>query len=162
MLGTLELLGRTHPVAKAELHLPTMDDSCWLNLLVAAEPDESFAVCGVELQLVRNMDELDGKRLHVRWPFEALADDSVGADPVGAECESDLNYWHSDDGNYIFVEVRIDFHRLAGSEFRCEVYFRLAGVDVELQESEPVPEELTFEARGSFTVTADEIDPYHP
>lgn len=157
MIGQLALNGCTYVIKSAELHLPRDGDSHWLYMLIIAEPDDGFALWGVQLPLLRGLDDLHGQRLHVQWQGEVYPDDTLGTDVGGADVMSDLNYWHGSETSYAFVEVQVDFERIDGRRYRCRVALGLFNPDAD------PPLDVTagpaVHAIGEFVADADEVNP---
>jgi hypothetical protein len=158
MIGTLKLGDAVYAVRSVEMHVPEEGETRWLYLLVAAEPDEGFALWGLELPLLNSLEALHGQRLHVRWGGDAFDDDTLGTDIIGVESTTDLNYWHGSQGSYAFAEVQVDFERVAEHRFRCCVSLLLTDPDAD-QEAGCVPQVPPVRATGEFTAEVDEIDP---
>lgn len=152
MLGEMTVLGRIHAITEAELHVPAVYETRLLYLCVAAEPSGGFGIWEVDLTRLRDLDELNGKRLHIRWTGEAFEDDTLGTDNTGVDDVTDLNYLQVEGRGYGYREVQVDFTRIQGRHYRVEAHLVL------MTDGEKPADDFT--ATAEFTVDADEHDPF--
>ena len=158
MKNSMQVLGKNYDIAKTDIHLPVMDEVRMMYMSVlTASGTEGFGLCEIELALLEDIDELDGRRMHIRPNGETYDDDTLGTDIIGADMLTDLNCWHTFDGSYSYGDILVDFKRIEGRTYRVHV-------EMTLTESEEEPEDLSPEdynilATADFTVTVDEINP---
>jgi hypothetical protein len=76
---------------------------------------------------------------------------------TGVSSTTDLNYLKTLDDEYGYGEIQIDFTRLGGREYRCQV--RLTLTDRPEESSELSPEDFNLLGTAEFIVTADENNP---
>ena len=103
MQNTITLNGKSYPTENVELHLPVVDETRLLYMAVESETEAGgFGLWEIELALLDNIEDMDGKRIHVRPDGETYDDDSLGTDIIGADMFTDLNYWSASDDGYCY------------------------------------------------------------
>lgn len=152
MLGQLSVLGTIYPVTHAELHVPALYGTRLMYLRVSTEHDGGFGIWEVDLSRLEGLNELDGKRIHIRWEGDAFEDDTLGTDTTGVEDTTDLNYLQADGENYGYREVLVDFTRLQSHQYRVEARFVL------MSEDEDPANDVS--AMAELLVEVDEQDPF--
>ena len=159
MVDMIKLRGKSYPITKMDLHLPEVSDVRMMYMRVDTGADiGGFALWDIELALLNNIEELDGKRIHIMPDGETYEDDTLGTDIIGAM--TDANYWSANSmeyEDYFYGDILVDFRRIEGRIYRVHV-------EMTLTESEEEPEDLSPEdynisATADFTVTVDEINP---
>jgi len=159
MKNVLKIHDIEYSIEKAELHLPLVDDIRIMYMMIQCGSNEGgFAIWEIELGLLEKIDDLDGKRIHVKPNGETYDDDTLGTDIIGADILTDLNYWQGPgDEDYCYGDIKVDFERINGSTYRVRV-------ECSLTDSDDNPDELPSEAfkiigKAEFTVTVDEKNP---
>ena len=176
-MNTLTVNRNTLPVVEAELHLPYTHGARLMYLRVSAVDDrEGFELTlgEIELPLLKDIQSLDGQRLHVRLDGEAYHDDTLGTDVIGM-MNNDLSEWSCGMEGVSDGELKIDFHHLEGDMYRCVAEFAW---QYEEDDEPPEEEEIVFEdeeedandreseepedviGSADFLVRVDEIDPH--
>ena len=159
VVNTMELNAQTYSIEEVELRLPLIDDVRLLFLSVTSATEAGgFGLWEVEVRELDGVDELDGKRIHIKPNGECYDDDTLGSDMIGACETSELNYWRAYRQSYIYGDILVDFMHVEGRKYR--VHFECT-----LTDSDKDPEDLTpddYSARGSadFVVEVDEKNPY--
>jgi len=154
MDNTILLNGISADIRSAELHLPACDGFRRMYLLVTAEPRTEFALWDVDLLLLADINDLDGKRIHVRGDGETFEDDTLGTDILPL---NDGTGWYSTQGDYLFSELQMDFKRLEGCTYRCKVQCLLTDADEEAEK--PGWGLGGIPAYAEFVVDVDEANP---
>ena len=161
MNSTVTLHGASYPVTEAELHLPVVDDMRLIYMMVTSDSVAGgFALWEIELALLEKIDDLDGKRIHVRPNGETYDDDTLGTDIIGSDSFTDLNYWNTHGQaipGYCYGDILVDFKRIEGRTYRVRA-------EMTLTESDEDPEDLSSEdynvtGSADFVVTVDEQNP---
>jgi len=161
MHGSVTLEDTTSAIMNAELHLPVVDEIRMMYMSVGTDPIAGgFRLREIELALLEDIDQLDGKRIHVRPNGETYDDDTLGTDIIGADILTDSNCWCTDGldyETYSFGDILVDFHRIEGRTYRVHVEMTLT--DSEEDRADLAPEDFRFTGSADFTVTVDEQDP---
>jgi hypothetical protein len=159
MHGIITLQGVEYPVDSVELHLPEIDETRMMYLSVSTKTgaNMSFNLWDVEIALLENIDDLDGKRIHLHPDGESYEDDTLGADIIGAM--TDANYWFTSDGGYVYGDILIDFKRIKGQIYRVTAEISLADSDEDPEDLSP--EDFSYHASLDFMVTVDEKNPMY-
>ena len=158
MQGTVTLLCENYPISRTKLHLPLVDDMRMMYMMVETDTEAGgFALWEIELALLENIYDLDGKRIHVKPDGQTYDDDTLGTDIIGADNFTDLNYWSTEEDGYCYGDILVDFTRLEGRKYKVHV-------EISLTESDEDPEDLSpedYNINGSadFIVTVDEENP---
>lgn len=159
MIGTLIIHGQEYPIAEVELLLPFDGETRWMYLTVGGEdPNVGFGMWEVEFALLRELDDLDGKRMHVRPDYSTYDDDTLGTDITGMYSTTDINYLKSGEQAFSFGEVQLDFERIRGKEFRCR--FEATLTDNDDGELDELPASAFWaKASAEFVVSIQERRP---
>lgn len=154
----LSIFGKTYPVIDAELHLPRVDEARWLYMGAYVEPDDGLRLWDIELASLQDLDDLDGKRIHVRPNGETYDDDTMGTDIVGMYDTTDMNGWKVGNEIYLYGDIQIDFERIEGRQFRCR--FECTLTDKDEEPKNLPPEDFNIVGIADFIVVADERGRY--
>jgi hypothetical protein len=159
MEGIVTLQDIGYPIDSVELHLPTVDDTRMMYLSVSTETGASmsFNLWDIELALLENIDELDGKRIHLYPNGESYEDDTLGADIIGAM--TDANYWFTNGNSYVYGEILMDFKRIRGQTYRITAAITLA--DSAEDPEDLSPEDFSYHAELDCLVAVDEKNPMY-
>ena len=150
--------GVNYEINNVELHLPVDDDVRFLYMLACTDSEtEGFGLWEIELALLGNIDDLDGKRIHIKPNGENYDDDTLGTDIIGADMITDLNYLNTPDACYSYGDIMVDFKRIEYRTYQIHI-------EMTLTESEEDPEDLSpedYNITGSadFLVNVDENNP---
>ena len=149
----------TRLIDKLQLHIPAAGGARVMYLLADSDSDiGGFALWDIELACLENLDDLYGKRIHIKPNGEAYPDDTLGTDILGAM--TDGNYWstrsdHLDD--YSYGDILVDFKRIKGRQYHVHVELTLTDSDEDPEDLSP--EDFDVHASADFTVTVDEENP---
>ena len=147
-----------YPIESSELHIVKCDNIFRMYLGVANKKIGGFGFWEVELKSLKLIDELDGKRIHVKPNGELYNDDTLGTNMLGAYEDSDLNYWGGDAGFYYYGEILIDFKRLQDLTYRVHIELTLTDSDEEPEDLKP--EDFNIKAHAGLEVVLDEKLPF--
>ncbi len=159
MDNTVTLNGETYPTTFLELHLPEIRDVRHMFLKVFYEQG-CFLIWGMELSLLKSIEDLDGQRIHLKPDGSAYEDDTLASDIFVAYDTSGANYWTDDTdeegGCYAYGDILIDFKCTEGRHFHVHVEMTLTEHDDCLDE-----DNMTYPNKGiaDFIVEADEKNP---
>ena len=164
MENTLTLEWQTVPLKDFELHLPKVYDQRILYLMVDSNSElGGFALWEITLDLLDDIDSLDGKRIHLKHDGECYDDDTLGTDIIGSNDITDLNYWnthyHEEYDNFAYGDILVDFKLIENEKYYVHIEMTLT------DNLEDGPEYLELEDYGfrggaDFVVNIDEEDPY--
>ena len=159
MQNTMILQGLESPISEIELHLPRVDNVHMLYLRVSSGSTlGGFALWDIELSLLDNIEDLDGRRIHIMPDGETYEDDTLGTDIIGAM--TDANYWSTyphGETDYVYGDILVDFKRIEGKTYQVHVEMTLADPDEDPDELSP--DEFNMTGSADFVVTIDEINP---
>jgi len=157
--NTMTLKGSESPIVEIELHLPRVDDVHMLYLRVSSGSSlGGFALWDIELSLLDNIEDLDGRRIHVMPNSETYEDDTLGTDIIGAM--TDANYWSTcphGQTDYIYGDILVDFKQVEGRTYQVHIEMTLADSDDDPDELSP--DEFNIIGGADFVVSIDEENP---
>ena len=158
MIGTMNVNSESYPVLKAELHLPLIRGARYLDMLIIGPGCCSFGLSYVELSFLDNLDDLDGKRIHIHADGESFEDDTLGTDIVGADDFTDGNLWQYPSVVYFYGEIQIDFKKVQDRIYHCVLCCQLTAND----QMEPceLPSDAFVQGTAEFDVKVDEENPH--
>ena len=159
MENSLILNGKRYAVSRVELHLPPDEDIRMMYMSVETETEAGFfALWNYELALLEDINDLDGKRIHVKPNGETYDDDTLGTDIIGADNSTDVNYWSTKDTPYCYGDILVDFRRIKDRTYRVHVEIALTDSDEDPEDLSP--EDYNIAGNAEFTVEVDEKDPW--
>ena len=164
MENTLTLEWQTVPLKDFELHLPKVYNQRMLYLMVDSGCElGGFALWEISLDLLDDINALDGKRIHVKHDGECFEDDTLGTDIIGADGITDLNYWntyyHKEYDNFAFGDIQVDFKLIENNKYSVHIEMTLTD-NLEDGPEDLEPEDFGFRGSADFIVDIDEDDPY--
>jgi hypothetical protein len=144
--------GMECPIQEAELHFPIMDGIRMMYMAVESSLPEagSFRIWGIELALLDDLDDLNGKRIHIMPNGEAFDDDTLGTDIIGVQTFTDQHYWDTAERPLQYGEIMMEFHRIRGQ--LCRIHG-----EITLTESDEDAADLPPEAFDHFAVVDFEV-----
>lgn len=159
MIGTLTVGDREYCLAEAELHMPLLGENRWMYLVVAAADGRvGFGLWDVEFTALTRLEELDGKRMHVRRDTSAYDDDTLGTDIAAMYETTDINYLSTEEGAFDFEEIQLDFEYREPPQCRCR-FRAVLTADTKQDPNKESKEACGVIACAEFTVRLDENDP---
>jgi hypothetical protein len=154
------LNGEELTIVNKEMHLPLRDEIRVLYLAVSTDNIAGgFRLWGIELPLLKSLDDLDRQAIHFRGDGETFDDDTLGTDIIGSD--EAINTWCTNGKDYEafqFGEMKVDFHRLKGRQYRVTVECTLSDSDEDPQDL--LPEDYWASGSAEFTVEVDEKNLY--
>ncbi|MBN1553682.1 MAG: hypothetical protein JXA11_02970 [Phycisphaerae bacterium] len=158
MIGTMNVNGEKYPVINAELHFPLIRGARYLDILVIGPGCCSFGLSYVELSLLDNLDDLDGKRIHIHADGESFGDDTLGTNIIGADGFTDGNVWQYPKTVYFYGEIQMDFQKVEDRIYHCKLFCQLTSDDQ--MEISQLPLDAFVKGTAEFDVEVDEENPH--